>query len=298
MASALVQDVIEQNLSSSEVTKIPEFKGSLATRALYIYTPPGYHENVTRYYPVIFMHDGQNVFQSFVQDSFAGSWRADETADKLIQAGIMRPCIIVGVSNGENNRLKEYQPPYNTLRYAPLTKRGVPRKRPFKIEGKAYKTYLFYLELSKFLQSQYRMLTDRENTATIGSSMGGLFSTYIALEYPEFAKYHGALSPSYWTTKRDDGKLNILERIRRYQKRDIKLWLDSGEGNSNIEGGDDDNKFCTLKAREALIESGYIEGHDFVYYLARGAGHNEASWAARLDQVFAYLMPNTLEAQE
>lgn len=291
MAEANIQAVVLNDTSSSQVIKLPQFKGSLPSRALYIYTPPGYAENLDHAYPIIYMHDGQNVFESFVKDSYAGSWRADEVADRLILTGKMQACLIVGISNGQEHRLKEYQPPYNKMRYAPLTKRGTPRKHPFVIEGQADKTFAYYLEVASYVKKRFRVLEGREHTATCGSSMGGLFSTYIAWEYPDFARHHAALSPSYWTTEREDGKLNILERIRHYPKRDLRLWLDSGEGTSEIEGGDDDNKFCTLKARAALLETGYKEGKDFVYYLAKAALHNEHAWAKRLDKVFTFLMP-------
>jgi predicted alpha/beta superfamily hydrolase len=291
MAQANIQAVVLNEESSSQVLKIPKFKGSLPSRPLYIYTPPGYAESLNIAYPVIYMHDGQNVFESFVKDSFAGSWRADEVADSLITEGKMRPCIIVGISNGQENRLKEYQPPYNKMRYAPLTKRGKPRKHPFVIEGQADKTLSYYREVANYVKKHYRVLDGREHTATCGSSMGGLFSTYIAWEYPDFAQHHAALSPSYWTTQREDGKLTILEHMRQYPKRNIRLWLDSGEGTSTVEGSDDDNKFCTLKARAVLLEAGYSEGKDFVYYLAKNALHNEHAWANRLDKVFQFLMP-------
>jgi len=165
---------VVQNNASSQVIKIPEFKGSLKTRALYIYTPPAYSLQPEQHYPVMYMHDGQNVFEAFSHDSFMGTWRADETADKLIRAKQMKACIIVGVSNGADERLKEYQPPYTAMRYAPLTKKGKPRKRPFIIEGKADKTAEYYQEISAYLKQNYRILEGRENTATIGSSMGGL----------------------------------------------------------------------------------------------------------------------------
>lgn len=293
MSSAGIQAVVNSKQSSSQVIKIPEFKGSLPTRSLYIYTPPDYSKHLDQYYPVIYMHDGQNAFEAFAKDSFMGSWRADEMADRLIRQKEMRPSIIVGISNGGEDRLKEYQPPYTQMRYAPLTKKGSPRKRPFVINGEADKTFTYYQEVATYLKQNYRILEGREHSATLGSSMGGLFSTYIAWEYPEFAKHHAAMSPSYWTTKREDDKLNILERIRTYPKRDIRLWLDSGEGTSDIEGGDDDNKFCTLKARNVLLESDYREGSDFKYYLAKGAKHSEADWGARLDKVFQFLMPSS-----
>lgn len=291
MTPATIQALVINEASASQVIKLPAFKGSLPTRALYIYTPPGYNDNLSSYYPVIYMHDGQNVFESFVKDSYAGSWRADETADQLIREGKMRPCIIVGVSNGREHRLQEYQPPHTKMRYSPLTKRGKPRKRSLVIEGHADKTFAYYQEIAAYLKKHYRILSSREHTATCGSSMGALFTTYIAWQYPEFAKHHAALSPSYWTTETEDGKLSILESIQSYPKRDIRLWLDSGEGSGESEGADDDNKFCTLKARQALLAAGYQEGIDFVYYLAKGAPHREYAWAARLAKIFSFLMP-------
>ncbi|MEM6428804.1 MAG: alpha/beta hydrolase-fold protein, partial [Deinococcota bacterium] len=102
----------EPTLSASCVVKVPNFRGRLSKRALYVYLPRGYLEQGHRHYPVIYMHDGQNCFESFVEDSFAGSWQADLVADRAIAQGQMRECIIVGVSNGEAQRMAEYLPPY------------------------------------------------------------------------------------------------------------------------------------------------------------------------------------------
>ena len=121
--------------------------------------------------------------------------------------------------------------------------------------------------------------------------MGGVFSTYIAWEYPDFAKHHAVLSPSFWVTNDGRGYLKTIERIKQLPKHDLRLWLDSGEGSSNIPGQDDDNKYVTLEAREALLSAGYIEGLDFEYSLAKGAQHHESAWAARLDKVFSFLFP-------
>ena len=277
--------------AASQVIKIPDFEGRLGKRALYIYLPASYTKS-QKHYPVIYMHDGQNVFEAFVHDSYIGSWRADETADKLIATGEMRPSIIVGVSNGQDKRLSEYLPPYASFKFHGHTKRGKLKKRATMIEGRADETFAFYQDdVMPYLQSTYRVLSGRENRATCGSSMGGLLSTYIAWEHPSFAARHAALSPSYWVTKNDAGKLETLERIRGGKKRPLKLWLDSGEGTEALKGGSDDNKFVTIEAREALLAAGYVEGQDFIYHLAKGAKHNEASWAARLGKVFRFLMP-------
>lgn len=282
--------------SSSRVIKIPAFKGkgTLSPRALYIYLPPGYRTDVPRSYPVLYMHDGQNCFEAFAGDSFSGSWRADETADALIEAGRMQPCLIVAISNGGERRLAEYLPPYSTFNHHPPRPKHPhsKAKRPLRVRGVAEKTARYYQhEVAPFIAANYRVLTGRKHTATCGSSMGGLFSTYLAWEHPEFAKHHAIMSPSYWMTRSQEGQFETIERIKRAPKRDLRIWLDSGEGTEKRPGGDDDNKFVTLKARRALLEASYREGEDFVYYLDRGATHHESAWAKRLPKVFEFLFP-------
>ena len=103
-------------VSASQVIKIPDFAGSLPPRALYVYLPRGYAEHIDKRYPVLYMHDGQNCFETYSEDSYAGTWRAEEAADAVIGSGQMRECIIVGVSNGRNERMAEYLPPYASYR--------------------------------------------------------------------------------------------------------------------------------------------------------------------------------------
>ena len=198
-------------VSPSRVEKIFEFEGSLSARALYLYLPAGYDET-DEHYPVLYMHDGQNLFEAFVDDSYLGSWRADETADRLIREGRMRPCIIVGVSNGGEARLAEYLPPYAsyTLPASKEKRQSKGRKKtPLKpVRGRADETFSYYQgEVAPFVAANYRVLTGREHTATGGSSLGGLFSTYIAWEHPEFARSHAVLSPSYWITRDEGGEM-------------------------------------------------------------------------------------------
>jgi predicted alpha/beta superfamily hydrolase len=278
----------------SQVLKIP-FEGStLSRRFIYVYLPPGY-DNSSEHYPVLFMHDGQNCFEAYVQDSFVGSWQADLVADKLILEQRGKPFIIVGVSHGGQERFAEYLPPYIAFRL-PAPK-GVRKKMPA-IVGRADKTFAFYQEVHGFIKQHFRILEGRENIATCGSSMGGLFTTHLAWEHPEFARNHAALSSAYWATNDGQGHLKIINRIKTLPKRDLRLWLDSGEGTSQIPGQDDDNKFVTMEAREALLESGYVEGVDFVYYLAEGGLHTESAWAGRLDKVFTFLFSSNVLAGE
>lgn len=286
-------------VTPSRVIKIEEFGGTLSERSIYVYLPRGYASHPDRRYPVLYMHDGQNCFQAFVEDSYAGSWQADVTADLLIREGMMQECIIVGVSHGSDQRILEYLPPYSRtmppprrpLRPAPPSQTPPPPRRPLRpTPGQADLTFAYYRDsIAPYLCQHFRVLTGRDNTATCGSSMGGLFSLYIAWEHPDFARSHAALSTSFWITRAADGRLEAIERLRALPRRDVRLWLDSGTRSSPVRG--DDGMGDTRRARKALLEAGYVEGVDFQYYLDEGATHSEAAWAARLPLVFSFLLP-------
>lgn len=281
-------------VSPPRVVKIPKFIGTLPTRPLYVYLPRGYDEHTHRHYPVIYMHDGQNAFETYKEDSFAGSWKADVIANLLIAQGKMRECIIVGVANGSRSRIAEYLPPYMTLytraRRSPrkpeaeIGKAERLRSRARPIYGRAHRTLEYYqTEVQRYILRHYRSLAGRENTATVGSSMGGLFSAYIAWDHPDFARHHAIMSPSFWITRNQEGAMETIEHFRHGERRDVHLWLDSG---THYDGERD-----TRAARDALIENGYIEGVDFQYFVDKGAGHNEAAWAGRLGKVFQFFFP-------
>jgi predicted alpha/beta superfamily hydrolase len=279
---------MQNTQSPSRVIKVPDFQGRLSERALYIYLPPGYDDEPGRSYPLLFMHDGQNCFETFVADSYVGSWRAEETADRLINARQMRPCLIVGVSHGEDERIAEYLPPYAT--YHPIW-HGELNLRRKTVQGQADRTFAYYQkDVAAYMQEQYRVLPGRENRATCGSSMGGVFSTYIAWEHPEFARHHAILSPAYGI---DHGLLTrrnkFVARLHDGRPRDLRLWLDSGTRSTPSRG--DDGMKITQAARDALLDSGYELGPDFQYYLDEGAIHQETAWAARLPRVFRFLFP-------
>ncbi|MEQ8819952.1 MAG: alpha/beta hydrolase-fold protein [Sumerlaeia bacterium] len=266
------------SVSPSRVLKIPNFGEALASRPLYIYLPRGYAEHTERRYPVLFMHDGQNVFQAFVQDSFAGSWRADEAADRLIAGGLIQELIIVGVANGQGDRIEEYLPPYVSF-VRPTV--NIPA-------GRADETFAFYRdEVTSHVEATYRTLPGRDNRATAGSSLGGLFTAYIAWEHPDFARHHAALSTSYWITQEGDGgPMETIEKFRTESPRDIRLWIDSG-----TEGSTQDGLSDTYTARDALLQNGYILGSDLWHHVHHGGGHNEPSWASRFPLVLEFLFP-------
>jgi len=276
-----------KGISPSRVIKVPEFSGRLSPRALYVYLPPGYNDQPDRRYPVLYMHDGQNAFKAYEVDSYAGAWDADLTADLLIAAGEMQPAIIVGVANGGKRRMAEYLPPYVTIR-PKARRRGA---HPAPIQGRADRTAEYYLEdVAGYINDEYRVLSGREHTATCGSSMGGVFSTYLAFEHPEFARNHALLSPSYWTMYNQEGGLEVIDALKSLEAvPDLRLWLDSGTYDREDVGNDD--RHNTTLFREALIEAGFVEGQNLRYFLDEGAVHHESSWSARLPEVFRFLFP-------
>lgn len=270
-----------ESVAASQVLKIANFQGSLPARDIYIYLPRGYSQHTDRRYPVLYMHDGQNIFRR-LNDSFAGEWNADDAADLLIGYGRMRECIIVGVSNGQGARIAEYLPPYSTFSGT---------------SGRADQTAAYYMnEVKARIDADYRTLTGRADTATCGSSMGGVFSVYLAWEFAAFAQHHAAVSTAFWTTGDGDGLPQMIDRMAAAQPAATRLWLDSGTQSSPGSGTDD--MANTFAGRDALLAAGLALGPDFEHYLDIGASHNEASWAGRLDKIFQFLLPITQESSD
>ena len=150
------------------------------TRRVWLYLPPGYASSGRRY-PVLYLQDGQNVFDAAT--SFAGEWGVDETLNQLVANG-QDPtgCIVVAVDNGAN-RLDEYSP-WNNPQYGGG-------------QGDLYVDFLVQT-LKPYIDTNYRTLASRENTGVAGSSMGALIATYAALRYPAVFGKVGVFSPAYW----------------------------------------------------------------------------------------------------
>ncbi|MDO7885003.1 alpha/beta hydrolase [Hymenobacter cheonanensis] len=152
------------------------------TRRVWVYLPPGYAEGASRY-PVLYLQDGQNVFDQYT--SFAGEWGVDETLDALAARGQdLGGCLVVAVDNSSQHRLAEYSPWRN-----PRTGRGG--------EGGQYVDFLVDT-LKPYIDHHYRTRPGRETTGILGSSMGGLLATYAALRYPAVFGRVGVFSPAYW----------------------------------------------------------------------------------------------------
>ncbi|WP_394792807.1 alpha/beta hydrolase [Armatimonas sp.] len=232
-------------------------------RTVLVYLPPGYYENPERRYPVLYLHDGQNLFDGATSFIHGQEWRVDETAERLIVAGKIEPLIIVGIYNTGATRLEEYTPTRD--------KRGRGGK------GEIYSKFLTD-ELKPFIDRTYRTKTDAANTALGGSSLGGLISLWVGLKRADTFGKLAILSPSVWWDEKA-----ILKAITK--KLALKLWVDIGtsEGDNALPD--------TRLLRDALKEKGWKEGSELTYQEFEGAQHNESSWAARFDKVLLFLFP-------
>lgn len=235
-------------------------------RDVTVYLPPGYEESAaagTRY-PVLYLHDGQNLFYPDAAFNKGEHWRVGETATALVEAGRLQPLIIVGIANTGKQRLHEYTPTHDR-------RRG----------GGAADAYgrLIVEELKPFIDATYRTHTDATHTGLGGSSLGALVSLYLGLKYPEVFGRLALLSPSVWWDRR-----TILRNVREARpKPPLRLWVDIGtrEGRHHVDNA------RLLKA--GLIKAGWTEGDDLHYEEIPGGTHGEAAWADRFGRVLEFL---------
>jgi predicted alpha/beta superfamily hydrolase len=247
------------------LVKIPNFSSPQLgnTRTLRIYLPPSYSQNPLKRYPVLFMHDGQNLFEAAT--AFGGvEWQVDETANNLINNGQMDEVIVVGIDNGGGSRIYEYTPCCD----------------PQYGGGGADVYTRFILETVRpYINQNYRTLTSNKNTALMGSSLGGLVSFYIGRKNPTVFSKVGALSSSFWW----NNQMLPKEVEVATGKVPVNFYIDAGTSSDGLPE--------TTRMRDALVVDGYVQGADLNYYVAQGAGHNEAAWAARLNIPLKYLFP-------
>lgn len=231
-----------------------------------VYLPPGYEESPQRRYPVLYMQDGQNLFDE--ETAFAGNeWHVDETAQRLIAEGLIAPLIIVGIWNAGEARVDEYTPTFDSSQEA---------------GGKAnlYARMLIE-ELKPHIDATYRTRPEPEHTGIGGSSLGALLALHLALTHPSTFRRVAALSPAIWW----DGRILVREVLTLAERPPLRIWLDAGtaEGKEVI----DDARLL----RDALLARGWRLDHDLRYLESEGAGHDESAWASRMPQVLQYLFP-------
>lgn len=324
-----------------------------APRHVFVYLPPGYDTHPERRYPVLYLHDGRNVFDA---SEVGEEWRVDETAQRLIETGQIAPLIIVGVGN-TSARTDEYTPTrvherYHFTRAEPgpaptdslsafagtyrmtsgevqihllqhngaLQVQGVIPNQDVEItrlpDGRLYlpalDSHLSYTkdasgrvqelvaeqsprgglgvaygrflveELKPLIDRQYRTLDGPAHTAVGGSSLGGLITLYLGLQYPHVFGGLLVVSPSVWWDNE-----TILSQVRALTAHTgQRIWVDMGteEGQGMLDGA--------RRLKAALLAEGWVEGHDLHYLEAAGAGHDERAWSHRVEPMLRFLFPS------
>ena len=237
-------------------------------RNLIVYLPPGYEEEPERSFPVLYLHDGQNLFDgrtSFVQGR---TWQMREQADAAIEGGEVEPLVIVGIYNTGDRRLAEYTHEHN-----------------WQMGGGEADAYgkLLTKELMPWIADKYRVRQDRESTGMGGSSLGGLVSLYLGLRHPEVFGRLALLSPSVWWNHKSI--LSYLNEHAPQMWERPRVWLDVGDGEGHRTLRDVEHLARRLKA------NGWRPGETMHFEKVHGGTHDEASWAGRVRPMLRFLFP-------
>lgn len=226
------------------------------TKKIWVYLPKNYSTS-TRKYPVIYMHDAQNLFDAAT--SFAGEWNVDETLDS-----ISAQVIVIGIEHGGDKRIEELTPFKNT-----------------KYGGGKADAYLDFIvaTLKPKIDATYRTKTNSKNTAIIGSSLGGLVSFYAALKYPKVFGKVGCFSPAFWFNR-----IELNELLAKTKDFKTKIYFLCGDNESdtdvmpdmkNIEHWVSTKRCDCLKLNKEVI--------------VKGGQHNEKLWREHFKKAYLWL---------
>lgn len=261
-------------------------------RKVDVWLPRQYFENPEQRFAVLYMHDGQNLFEA-TTSGYGVAWEVDDAAQRLIDAGEIRPVIIVGVWNTPKRRLEYF--PEKAANY--FTQQDAAILDEFKKHLGASENYLAdeYLqflvkELKPQIDAKYRTLPNKPNTFISGSSMGGLISMYAVAEYPEVFGGAGCIS-THWPLLFNNDHMSLSDSVRNYMIEnfpvagDHRIYFDFGTATL-----DQFYEVHQVKVDKIMRAKGYVEEKDWVTKKFPGAEHNEAAWQKRMDVVLKFLL--------
>lgn len=279
---AKVQNISNQVVASSAVIRASGATGDLRlhefssrifrnTRFLRVWLPPGYDnaENGSRHYPVLYLNDGQNLFEQ--STAFGGvEWQVDESADRLIREGAIPPLIVVGIDNTGRDRLREYMP-HRSLHFKML-----------RVQGRRYPDFLMK-EVMPFVEHNYRVATRPEDTGLGGSSLGALIALYTAMVRPGVFGRLLLESPSLWASNRQ-----IIKDSRAVSVWPERTFLAAGTAEA---GSAERSRTVVDDVRElaAIMRRNVLSEKRLRVVIKDGAGHNEAAWAERFPEALQFL---------
>lgn len=229
------------------------------SRDILVYLPSSY-EKTDRPYPVLYMQDGQNLFDP--STSFAGEWGVDTAIAKAPRRG--RKVIVVGIPNAGMDRIREYSPFVDARNGGGL--------------GDVYLDFVLST-VKPLIDARYRTLPEAASTGIGGSSLGGLISLYAFFRRPQRFGFAGVMSPALWFAGRA-----IFRHVEDAPYVDGRVYLDVGtrEGERTL----DDARAM----RDLLLAKGYRRGKTLMWVEDRAGMHNEASWGRRLRTALPFLV--------
>jgi alpha-glucosidase len=257
----------------SEAFEIPQLN---TKRRVWMYLPSDYKTS-NESYPVVYMHDGQNLFDA--KTSGYGEWNVDETLDKLFKEQNLK-LIVVGIDHGDSTRLDEYSP-WKHAEYGGG-------------EGDAYLDFIVNT-LKPYIDSNYNTKEDKSNTAIFGSSMGGLISHYAALKYPKIFGKVGVYSPSYWFAP---------EAVHAFSKKhanlqDTKMYfLAGGKEGTNTSRTEISQTVTDMNSMIGLLQSEGFPADNIQSKVVPEGKHNEALWRDNFEEAITWLFKDTIKKRE
>ncbi|MGH8196891.1 MAG: alpha-amylase family glycosyl hydrolase [Steroidobacteraceae bacterium] len=249
-------------------------------RRVDVWLPPSYQRDTTRSFPVVYMHDGQNLFEPAL--SYIGvDWGVDETMTRLVAEGSVHEAIVVGIWNTPK-RFAEYLPAKAVSESTfPDDWPDMDWLRKERLVSDAYLRFLVE-ELKPFIDSTYRTLPDRANTFTMGSSAGALISLYALAEYPDVFGGAGGVS-THWPI--GDGIVIDYLEPRLPALRGHRFYFDFGTATLDYNYEPYQRRVDALMRR-----AGFVEGVDWITRKHAGAEHSERAWRSRVDAPLRFLL--------
>jgi predicted alpha/beta superfamily hydrolase len=237
--------------------------GGFATRPVFVWLPPGYGADASRRYPVVYLHDGQNVWDDASCCFGHGGWNLNRTMEA--GGGRMETAILVGVPNSAA-RLWEY---------------GVGGD----IIALGDTPYLRFLRevVKPRIDADFRTMPGAAHTSVMGSSMGGVISIFAAWRNPEVYGSAAALSTAFPAA--DESSRTLVDLLRRKGPGRFRLYLDSGSGGEQEDGAPLTREFARL-----ALNAGWARGHAFAHHEEHGALHNERAWRMRGWRPLAFIL--------
>jgi predicted alpha/beta superfamily hydrolase len=270
--SEMTPGVIRAESATGDL-RLHEFRSRIFrnTRFLRVWLPPGYDdpENHDRRYPVLYLNDGQNLFEPAT--SFTGvEWQVDETADRLIREEAIAPMIFVGIDNAGKARLREYIP-YRSLQ--PIMMR---------VQGNRYPDFLLK-EVTPFIARNYRVASGPENTGLGGSSLGALIAIYTAMTRPNVFGRLLIESPSLWASNRQ-----IIRESRSVKQWPARIYLGTGTAETgNAEK--DRSTVDDVREFDAILRRAGLDERRLRFVIQDGGTHHESAWARRFPEALRFL---------